>query len=126
MNHDGYWNGLYSKIQLEDIVDCLSHIFPNFYFCFLFDRSSGHTKMRPDGLNPSNMNISYGGAVSNMRDTTVSEIGKYNSVLNVGDTQICSFDSSDVGPFWMTDEVKLKTKNDIVLSEIVSKNRTKT
>ena len=126
MNHDGYWNGSHSKIQLEDVVDCLSHIFPHFDFCFLFDQSSGHTKMRPDGLNLSNMNISYGGAVCIMRDTTVSEIGKYHSVLNVGDTQKCSFESDDKGPFWMTDEQKLAAKNDIVLSERITKNRTKT
>lgn len=91
MNHDGYWNGSYSKIQLEDVVDCLSHIFPHFYFVFLFDQSSGYIKLRSDGLNTSKMNISYGGAVNLIRDTTVSEIGTYNSILNVGDTQTCPF-----------------------------------
>jgi len=116
LNHDGYWNGSHAKIQLEDVTDCLSYIFPMFDFVYLFDQSSGHTKMRPDGLNVANMNISYGGAVNQMRDTSVTEVGQYSSLLNVGDLQILSFVDGDNGPFWMNDAERLETKDDIVTS----------
>ena len=75
INHDEYWNGSHSKMQLEDVVDCLSHIFPNFDFVFLFDQSSGNTKICSDGPNVSNMNILYGGVANMMWDTTVIKIG---------------------------------------------------
>ena len=32
VNRDGYWNNSHSKIQLEDAMDCLSVLFPNFDF----------------------------------------------------------------------------------------------
>ena len=81
--------------------------------------------MRPDGLNVSKMNVSYGGAVTVMRDTTVSEIGPYPSVFQVGDTQSLAFKDSDDGPFWMDENDRSKTKNDVALSEVVTKKRTK-
>ena len=110
---------------MEDVTDCLSYIFPSFDFCFLFDQSSGHTELRPDGLNVSKMNVSYGGAVTVMRDTTVTETGPYPSVLQVGDTQSLAFKDSDDGPFWMDENDRSKTKNDVALSEVVTKKRTK-
>ena len=126
LNHDGYWNGSHAKIQLEDVADCLSYIFPMFDFVFLFDQSSGHTKMRPDGLNISNMNISFGGAVHQMSDTSVTEVGQYSSLLKVGDLQILSFTDGDDGPFWMNDAERLETKDDVVTSEVITKQKTKT
>lgn len=98
-NHDGYWNDSHAKIELEGVIDILSHIFPNFDFLFLFDQSSGHTKMRSDGLSISNMNISCGGALNKMRDTTVTEVGPYASTLEVGDVQRFSLVDGDNGPF---------------------------
>ena len=38
---------------------------------FLYDQSSGHTKLREDGLAISNMNLLYGGAVPDMHDTKI-------------------------------------------------------
>ena len=66
INKDGYWNSSHIKIQLEDIVDCLVVIYPEFDFKFLFDQSSGHCKVRGDGLVISNMNVNYGGKASIM------------------------------------------------------------
>ena len=45
------------KLQLEDVFDVLVEVFPEFDFLFLFDQSSGHTKMRVDGLNTKNARI---------------------------------------------------------------------
>ena len=61
VNNQGYWTSCHAKLQLEDVVDCLTHIYPDFDFLFLYDQSSGHTKMREDSLIASNMNVSYGG-----------------------------------------------------------------
>jgi hypothetical protein len=48
VQHEGcYWNisSHNTKLQLEDVVDALSTIFPQFDLVILFDQSSGHTKM---------------------------------------------------------------------------------
>lgn len=99
MNNEGYWYSLYAKLQPEDVMDCLTIIYPEFDFSFLDDQSSGHTKMRDDSLLYSNMNISYGGAVSNMYDTISSESGQYTPTLDVGAEQSMVFCKTDDGPF---------------------------
>jgi hypothetical protein len=45
VQHEGYWNSSHAKLQLEDAVDAISTIFPQVDYAFLFDQSSGHTKM---------------------------------------------------------------------------------
>jgi hypothetical protein len=45
VQHEGYWNSSHAKLQLEDVVDALSTIFPQFDLVFLFDQSFSHTKM---------------------------------------------------------------------------------
>ena len=39
----GYWNYNHIVIQMEDLVDVLSVLHPDYDICFLFDHSSGHT-----------------------------------------------------------------------------------
>jgi len=48
-------------LQLENFVDILQHIFPQYDYMFLFDHSSGHDKKREDGLNVIKMTKSFGG-----------------------------------------------------------------
>ncbi len=50
-NQDGYWNYQHMVLQLEDCVNVITTIYPQFDFVFLFDHSSGHDKQREDGLN---------------------------------------------------------------------------
>ena len=66
INKDGYWNSSHAKVQLEDFTDCITILYPHFDITYLYDQSSGHTKLRPDGLSANNMNIVPGGAVSSM------------------------------------------------------------
>ena len=54
---------------------------------FLYDQSSGHTKLRSDGLSASNMNMLYDSAVPNMHDTKISEVGEHPSSIALGDIQ---------------------------------------
>ena len=110
MNKDGYWNSNHMKVQLEDSVDVLTYLFPTFDFVFLFDQSSGHTKLRSDGLHVGSMNMSYGGATTSMHDTIVNEVGPYKSTLNIGHKQVMNFTNTDEGPFWLTSEKKLASK----------------
>jgi len=48
--NDGYWNYDHMVVQIEDCIDCLKYLYPQFDFVFELDHSSGHAKERPDGL----------------------------------------------------------------------------
>ena len=124
-NKDGYWTSFHAKIQLEDAVDFLSIIFPEYDFTFMYDQSSGHTKMRSDGLLAGNMNLSYGGAVIKMRNTKIMELGPYDSILNIGDAQNMHFSPHDNGPFWMRPIDRIAKKYDKILSYEIVREKTK-
>jgi hypothetical protein len=84
VQHERYWNGSHAKLQLEDVVDALTTIFPQFNLVFLFDQSLGHAKMQIDSLHMRNMNVSHGGSVGMMHDTIIQEVGPHPRKLNVG------------------------------------------
>lgn len=51
-DQEGYWNYDTMIIQFEDVVDCLNVLYDDLYeYVFYFDHSSGHDRLRPDGLN---------------------------------------------------------------------------
>ena len=79
----------------------------------MLDQSSGHCKVREDGLVVSKMNVNYGGKASNMRDTTIHEVGEFGAQLTVGDRQSMNFSESDRGPFWMDDAECASSKYNI-------------
>ena len=60
-NQEGYWSYNHMIVQLEDCIDCLKVLYPEFRYVFLYDHSSGHSKKRKGGLNSSSMNRSFGG-----------------------------------------------------------------
>lgn len=66
-------------------------MFPNFDYLFLYNQSSEHTKVREDGLVVGTMNVTYGGTVALMHETTVGEIGLYTAILKVGEQQSMLF-----------------------------------
>jgi hypothetical protein len=125
VQHEGYWNSSHAKLQLEDVVDALSTIFPQFDLVFLFDQSSGHTKMRIDSLHIRNMNVSHGGSVGMMHDTIIREVGLHPRILQVGDKQVMHFIEDADGPFWMTPVERLETKHDQQLGTAKSRAKTK-
>ena len=57
VNKDRYWNSSHTNIQFEDTIDCLSSLFPNCNYLFIYDQSSGHIKAREDGLIVGNTNV---------------------------------------------------------------------
>lgn len=126
----GYWTYESMVLQLEDCVDVLKMLYPEFQFLFLFDHSCGHDKAREDALNARNMNTMFGGSVPKMHDTVLREANGYlglfehDKKLHVGDTQRMVFAASDVGPFWLTDVQREATKFDIELPKTVEERYT--
>ena len=93
---EGYWNYSHMVCQFEDCVDDLKILHPTYHFVFLFDQSSGYSKQRPDGLNATRMNKSFGGRNKLMRETKIETVqgyylGTYNSILHPGDTHALLF-----------------------------------
>ena len=114
VNRQGYWTNSHCKLQLEDLNDCLRVIYPSFDFAILFDQSSGHCKVRDDGLVANKMNVKYGGRVRNMRDSKIKDIGEFNGTLKAGDIQNMNFKEGDEGPFWLSPMQALSKKYDVV------------
>ena len=125
VQHEGYWNSSHAKLQLEDVVDALSMIFPQLELVFLFDQLSGHTKMRIDSLHIRSMNGSHGGSVGMMHDTRIREVGLHPRILQVGEKQVMHFIEGADGPFWMTPAQRLETKHDQQLGTAKSRAKTK-
>lgn len=55
INNEGYWNSYHMSLQLEDVIDCVRVLYPNFDLVFLFDHSQGHARKRDGALNALNM-----------------------------------------------------------------------
>jgi hypothetical protein len=50
-NNNGYWSHEHMVVQIEDCVDVIHVLYPDFEVLFLFDHSYGHDRQREDGLN---------------------------------------------------------------------------
>jgi hypothetical protein len=70
-NNEGYWNSYHMSVQLEDVVDCLQVLYPQYKIVFLFDHSQGHAGKRNGALKAMQMSSTYGGAQPIMRETTI-------------------------------------------------------
>ena len=131
LNYDGYWNYHHMVIQFEDVVDVLKALYGDTYhFLFFFDHSSGHDKMRPNGLNSNNMNKYFGGEQNKMRKSEIkneSYLGPYShdSKLKVGETQSMQYEATDNGPFYLSQEKRLEQMYDRELNEIEKKKYTR-
>jgi hypothetical protein len=90
-NREGYWDYNRMVIQLEDVVDCLKVLHPNFDYLILFDHSSGHAKKRIGGLDASKMRVKHGGFQPIMQKSKIAEedgyLGPFQRILEAGDKQ---------------------------------------
>ncbi len=68
MSNEGSWNYERMVLQLEDCVDVVKLLLPQYDCLFLFKHSSGCDKQRIAGLNTENMLKVYGGKQSKLRD----------------------------------------------------------
>ncbi|KAI2499988.1 hypothetical protein MHU86_14511 [Fragilaria crotonensis] len=111
----GYWNSFHMAIQLEDAVDCLQYLRPQFDFVFLFDHSQGHARKKDGALDANSMSRSFGGVQPKMRCSTIEAgcLGPFPSILNIGDEQSMAFKDGDRGPWWfVSNELCDKRKHD--------------
>jgi len=97
-------------IQVEDCVDCLKYLFPDYNFVFLFDHSQGHSKKQVGSLQASCVNSQFGRAQPQMRETKITEgcLGPFDPTLRVGDIQHMVFRSCDDGPFYLAPQERLQ------------------
>ena len=78
-------------LQMEDCIDCLKLLHPQYYFLILFDNSCGHDRGQDNGLNAMRMNVGFSGKQLNMHNTLITEeygyIGQFKGSLRPGDVQ---------------------------------------
>jgi hypothetical protein len=128
INSDRFWNYHHMVVQFEDVTDVLKALFHDqFDFLFFFNHSSGHDKLRPNGLNSNTMNKNYGGDQNNMRDSKIKNKSyldpfHHPQKLRVGQTQSMQFALDDNGPFYLSEEKRQQLKFDQTSSEIEQKN----
>jgi hypothetical protein len=112
----GYWNGSHMALQLEDVVDVLRILRPDFDWVFFFDHSQGHIRKQEGALDAQMMSRSFGGKQPLMHSTRITDhgcLGPFPSKLNVGDLQVMSFGGAeDEGPWWLSPEAREKQRYD--------------
>jgi hypothetical protein len=117
-NGEGYWTYECMVLQMEDVVDCLKVIYPDYDFVMLFDHSNGHDRMQPDGLNSGKIGKLYGGKQPHMRDSVIDDdacFGEYHSAdyeLQHRKTQTMTFHEEDIGPFYLSAIERQKRRYD--------------
>ncbi len=60
-NNEGYWSYEHMVLQMEDCLNVMKVLHPQYEVLLLFDHSCGHDQQREDRLNVENMSKSYGG-----------------------------------------------------------------
>jgi hypothetical protein len=117
-NKEGYWTYDRMLLQLEDCIDILKVLHPDYDYAFLFDHSCGHDRHRPNALNPFKMTKGFGGAQPEMRISkilrTAGFLGEYDhdKKLRVGNIQFMVFQNDDDGPFYLSAEERVAKKDD--------------
>ena len=116
-NKEGYWTYDRMILQLEDCVDVLKVLFPDFDFIILFDHSNGHDRLQTDGLSITKINVGYGRTQPKMKPSKVptSSFGPFHSdsyALQPGDTQRMQYTAVDAGPCNMTEGERNSSKYD--------------
>ncbi len=105
---EGYWCYEHMVLQLEDFIDCLHVLHPEFDYLFLFGHSCGHDQRHDDGLNAERTAKGFGGKQAKLCDATIKEekgyLGTYHRQLQPGVIQQRAFGPDDIGPCWMTAE----------------------
>ena len=128
-NTDGYWSYDHMIIQLEDCIDVLQYLHPEFDFMFIFDHSNGHDRLQSDGLSTSKINVKYGGKQPHMRCSELSSIhfGPFHNseyLLQPGMKQSMVFSPNDAGPCYMSDTQREQHRYDIKTGKTREKDLT--
>ena len=119
-NREGYWDHEHFMQQCECFIAMFNILYPDRQLYYEADWSSGHAKMKEDGLNASKMNVGFGGKQQQkMRDSVMVDgcLGP-NSLLKLGDTQVFVFKEGDIRPF-----DKSARENDYYVQQTVPQRR---
>ena len=122
-NKNGYWTYDHMVIQLEDCVDVLTHLYPEFEIIFFLDHSNGHDRTRPNGLNINKLNIKYGRSQPIMRSSDplpAKLFGPFHTpdhALQPGGIQTMQFSENDPGPCYMSESERESHMYDIDTGE---------
>ena len=123
---DGYWTYRHMVIQIENCIDCLSHLYPQFDYTFELDHSSGHNSERPDGLSTTAINLGWGGKQRKMRDSilTTNDIGTlaHERTIAAGEVQSMVFLDGDLPPIFDPDAPKY---DQLIAGETVTRSYNK-
>ncbi len=110
------------SLQLEDVVNCLQVLYPEFDLVFLFDHIQGPARKRDHALSAQHMSKSYGGAQPVMRDTTIMAeegyLGPHLPELCVADIQSMMLAAKDQGPWYLTPEQQAMQLHDRLTGKI--------
>jgi len=88
-------------LQIEDCVDCLTHLLPQFNYEFELDHSSAHNAENSDGLSDSSsvLNLGWGGKQRKIRSSplTADDIDTltHARTIKVGSLQLMVFSVND-------------------------------
>jgi hypothetical protein len=114
-NNQGYWDYVHMIIQLEDCIDVVKTLHPEFDFMFLFDHSCGYDRQRPDRLSVPKVNKTHGGAQPKMRKSKIETeevLGPFPAILQVGGYQHMNYQDGDSGPFYKSKAKREASKFD--------------
>ncbi len=124
---EGYWTYDHMALQMEDLVDCLTVLYPDHDIYCLYDQSSGHGRKRVGGLNAKDMNRKYGGDQPVMRNTKITDgcLGPHDhpGKLKAGDEQKMVSKENDEGPFWLNPDERISKKYDTFTGQTKSKEK---
>ncbi len=105
-----------SFIQLEDCVDILQILLPQYNYVFLFDHSSGYTKKKRELLDARTMNKYFGVNQTHQITTVISRKSSYlgthhdetnPNMVQVGETQKMIFKNKHLTKRWtLVDECR--------------------
>ena len=117
-------------LQLEDCIDVMKSVYPDFELVFLFDHSNGHDRLQLDGLSISKTRKNFGGSQPIMRNSKITEkdknygpyINSFPNTLSIGDTQTMYFKPTDPGPFHMSPSEAESRKHDRRTGRMRKKN----
>lgn len=116
-NGDGYWTYESMVLQVEDCIDVVQALYPQFDFLFQFDHSCGHDRKRPDGLNALSVRKGFSDNQPRMRATRIDDehnIGSYNTTVSIGEqySLVWGDGEDEAGPCWMTAEERALFRED--------------
>ena len=104
-------------LQVEDCIDVVQALYPQFDFLFQFDHSCGHDRKRPDGLNALSVRKGFSDNQPRMRETNIDDehhIGSYNTTVSIGQpySLVWGDGEDEAGPCWMTREERALFRED--------------